>query len=117
MTGVKELLQLIVAQLDLYAHQNGRNFKNTTEELKAFLAISFVMAINKLSTIAEYWRVDNLIVNCGFQNIMIQNLLCEILSNLHFAYIRKEEKENRQGLQDDTSDRLCKFEIFRGAIE
>ena len=75
------------------------------------------MAINKLSTIAEYWRVDNLIVNSGFQNIMIQNLLCEILPNLHFAYIRKEEKENRQGLQDDTSDRLFKFEIFRGAIE
>ena len=39
------------------------------QELKAFLGIKFVMAINKLATIAEYWRVDNLIGNSGIQNI------------------------------------------------
>ena len=35
----------------------------TKKELKVFLGINFVMAINKLHTIAEYWREDNLIGN------------------------------------------------------
>ena len=84
-TGLEELLELIVEQSNLYAHQNGRNFTVTKEELKAFLGINFVMAINKLPTIAEYWRVDNLIGNDGIQNTMIRNRFCEILQNLHFA--------------------------------
>ena len=44
-TGLEELLELIVEQSNLYAHQNGRNFTVTKEELKAFLGINFVMAI------------------------------------------------------------------------
>ena len=50
------------------------------------------MAINKLPTIAEYWRVDNLIGNDGIQNTMIRNRFCEILQNLHFADNRKDDK-------------------------
>ena len=68
-TGLEELLELIIEQSNLYAHQNGRNFTFTKEELKEFFGINFVMAINKLATIAEYWRVDNLIGNSGIQNI------------------------------------------------
>ena len=48
-TGLEELLELTVEQSNLYAHQNGRNFIVTKEELKAFLGITFVMAINKFS--------------------------------------------------------------------
>ena len=43
------------------------------------------MAINKLPTIAEYWKVDNQIGNDGTQNTMIRKRFCEILQNLHFA--------------------------------
>ena len=71
MTGLEELLELIVKQSKLYAHQNGRNFTVTKEEHKAFLGINFVMTINKLPTNAEYWRVDNLIGNYDIQNTMI----------------------------------------------
>ena len=53
-TGPEVLLELIVEQSNLYAHQNGRNFTITKEELKAFLGINFVVAINTLPTIAEY---------------------------------------------------------------
>ena len=81
-TVLKELLELLVEQLNLYAHQNGRNFTVTKKELKAFLGINLVMAINKLSTIAEYWRVDNLIGNDSIQNTMIREHFCEILQNL-----------------------------------
>ena len=78
-TELEELLELIVEQLNLYAHQNGRNFTVTKKELKAFLGINLVMAINKLSTIAEYWRVDSLIDNECIQNTMIWEHFCEIL--------------------------------------
>ena len=40
-TGFEELLELIVEQSNLYAHQNGRNFTVTKEELKVFLRINF----------------------------------------------------------------------------
>ena len=82
-TGHGELLELIVEQSNLYAHQNGRNFAVTQEKLKAFLGMNFVMVINKLPTIAEFWRVDKLIGNGGIQNTMIRNGFCEILQNLH----------------------------------
>ena len=75
------------------------------------------MAINKLPTIAEYWKVDNLIGNDGIQNTMIQNRFCEILQNPHFADNRKDNKKNRHGFQDETSDKPLKFEIFQGNIE
>ena len=48
------------------------------------------MAINKLPTIAEYWRVDNLIDNDSSQNTIIRKGFCEILQNLHFSYNRKD---------------------------
>ena len=86
---------LIVEQSNLYAHQNGRNFTITKEELKAFLGINFVIAINKLPTIAEYWGVENLIGNDGIQNTMTQNYFCEILQNLHFADNRKDDKTDK----------------------
>ena len=71
-TELEKLLELIVEQSNLYAHQNGRNFTVTKKELKVFLGINLVMAINKLSTIAEYWRVDNLIDNDFIQCTMIR---------------------------------------------
>ena len=93
--GLKELLELIVEQSNLYAHQNGRSFTATKEELKAFLGINFVMAISKLPTISEYWRVDNLIGNYGIQNTMIRNRFCKILQNLHFADNGKENRTDK----------------------
>ena len=94
-TDLEELLELIVEQSKLYAHQNGRNFTVTKEELKAFLGINFVMAINKLPTIAEYWRIDNRIGNDGIHNTMIRNRFCEILQNVHSADNRKDDKTEK----------------------
>ena len=94
-TGLEGLLKLIAEQSNFYARQNRRNFTVTKEKLKAFLGINFVMAINKLPTIAEYWRVNNLISNDGIQNTMIRNRFCEILQNLHFADNRKDDKTDK----------------------
>ena len=109
--SLERLLELLVEQSNLYGHQNGRNFTVIKNELKVFLGINFVMAINKLHMIPEYWRVNNMIRNDGIQNTMIRNCFSEILQNLHFADNRKQRK-NRQGLQDETSDKLPKFQIF-----
>ena len=84
-----------VERSNLYAHQNRKNFTVTNEGLKAFLGINFVMEINKLPMITEYWRVGNLISNDSNQNTMIRNLSCEILQNLHFADIRKDDKTGK----------------------
>ena len=45
-TELEELLELIAEQSNLYAHQNGRNFIVTKEEMKAFFGINVVMAIS-----------------------------------------------------------------------
>ena len=95
MTGLKELVELIVEQSNLYVHQNGRNFTVTKEELKAFLGINFAITINKLPTIAKYWRKDNLIGNDGIYNTMTRNRFCEILQNVHSADNRKDGKTEK----------------------
>ena len=46
-TGLEELLELIIEQSNIYAHQNGRIFTVTEEELKVFLGKNFFMAISK----------------------------------------------------------------------
>ena len=84
-TGLKELLELTVEQSNPYAHQNGSNFTVTKEEQKAFLRLNFVMTINNLRKISDYWTVDNLVSTDGIQNKMIRNRFCEIFQNLHFG--------------------------------
>ena len=91
-TGLEELIDLIVAQTNLCAKQKGRNFTVDNNELKAFLEINYIMAINKLPTIAEYWRVDNRIGNNVIQNTMIRNRFCEILQSLLFAGNTEDDK-------------------------
>ena len=51
-TSLEELVELIVEQSNLYAHQNRRHFTVTNKELKVYLDMNFVMAINKLPMIA-----------------------------------------------------------------
>ena len=105
-TSLKELLELIDEQSNLYTHQNGRNITATKGEQKAFLGINFVIAISKLPTIFEYWKIDNLIGNDGIQNTMIQNCFCEILQILHFADNRKEDKTDKAFKMRPVSDHL-----------
>ena len=124
-TRFGEMLELMVEQSNLYAHQNGRNFTDTKEELKTFLGINFVMAIKKLPT-----RIDNLIGNDGIQSIMTQNRFSETLKNLHFANIRKHDKTDQafkmrpvidhldskfsEVLSNDSEQSMVKFKSISG---
>ena len=50
-TGLEKLIDLIVVQTN--AQQKVRNLTVDNNELKAFLGINYIMAINKLPAIAE----------------------------------------------------------------
>ena len=52
---------------NLYAQQNGKQIVTDKEEMKAFLGTNYVMGINKLPMIADYWRVDEYIGNEGIK--------------------------------------------------
>ena len=47
-TGMNELLEIILTETNRYATQNGRNFEKTEDGLKTFLGINFIMGIIKL---------------------------------------------------------------------
>ena len=47
-TGMNELLEIIVTETNGCTTQKGRNFETREVEMKAFLGISFIMGINKL---------------------------------------------------------------------
>ena len=52
---MNELLEIIVTETNRYATQKGRNFETTEDEMKAFLGINFIMDINKLSSLEDYF--------------------------------------------------------------
>ena len=54
-TGMNELLEIIVTETNRYATQNGHNFETAEDEMKAFLGINFIMDINKFRSLEGYW--------------------------------------------------------------
>ena len=84
-TRLNDLVSLICDQTNLYAEQNGRTFRTTPEEVRAFLGVNFMMAICKLPNIKCYWHADEYIGNEGIRNVLTRTRFLEILQNLHFA--------------------------------
>ena len=52
---MNELLEIIVTKTNRYTTQKGCNFETTEDEMKAFLGINFIMGINKLPSLEDYW--------------------------------------------------------------
>ena len=72
----------IVAQTNLYASQNGRNFVTHDVEMKAFLRMNRIMTINKLPSIEHYWSTDNQ----GLRDVMNKSRFkLEILHKINFS--------------------------------
>ena len=84
-TRLNDLVSLICDQTNLYAEQNGRTFRTTSEEVRAFLGVNFMMTICKLPNIKCYWHADEYIGNEGIRNVLTRTRFLEILQNLHFA--------------------------------
>ena len=68
-TGMNELLEIIVTETNRYATQKVCNFETTEDEMKAFLGINFIMGINKLPSLEDYWLIDKYIGNEKIQNV------------------------------------------------
>ena len=69
-TGMNELLKIIVTETHRYAIQRGRNFETTEDEMKAFLWINFIIGIKKLTSLDDYWSTDKYIGNEKIQNVI-----------------------------------------------
>ena len=69
-TGMNELLEIVVTETNRYATQKGRNFETTEDEMRAFLGINFVTGISKLPSLEDYWSTDKCIRNEKIQNVM-----------------------------------------------
>ena len=56
---MNELLEIIVLKANKYVAQKSCNFETTEDGMKAFLGINFIMGINKLPSLQDYWSTDN----------------------------------------------------------
>ena len=68
-TAMNEVLEIIVMETNRYATQKGRNFETTEDEMNALLGINFIMGINKLPSLEDYWLIDKYIGNEKIQNV------------------------------------------------
>ena len=84
-TGMIELLETIVTEMNRDTRQKGRNFETTEDEMKEFLGINFIIGINKLPSLEAYWSTDKCIRNEKIQNVMTRTRFQSILQNLHFS--------------------------------
>lgn len=86
------LKTLIADQTNLYAQQNGREFVTNEEEINAFIGINFIMAINKLPCISDYWSTNAMTGNESIKQAMTRERFKTILQNLHFSDNEKKQE-------------------------
>ena len=72
--------------------------------MKAFLEIKFVMRINKLLSLEDYWSTNKCIGNEKIQNVMTRTRFQFILRNFHFS-------------NNDNDIETCKSYKIRPVIE
>ena len=92
---MNELLQIIAMETNRYTTQKSRNFETMEDEMKAFLGINFIMGINKLPSLEDYWSTDKCIGNEKIQNVMTRTRFQSILQNLHFSNNDNDDKTDK----------------------
>ena len=78
-TGMNELLEIIVTETNRCATKKGCNFEATEDEMKVFLGISFIMCIYKLPSLEDYWSTEKCIENDQIQKVMTRKKFQSIL--------------------------------------
>ena len=94
-TNLNELVKYICDHTNLYSIQNGREFATNPEEIRAFLAINYIMSISKLPNVKCYWSVDSYLSNDGVRKAMTRNRFMNILQNLHFTDNQTADKSDK----------------------
>ena len=80
-------MKFIVTETNRNATQKGLNFETTKDEMKVFLGINFILGINNLPSLEDYWSIDKCIRNEKFQNIMTRARFQSILQKVTFPII------------------------------
>ena len=57
-TGMNQLLEIIVSERNRYATQKGCKIETMEDEMKAFLGINFIMGINKIPSLGDYFSTE-----------------------------------------------------------
>ena len=89
------LVGILVTETNIYAQQCGRNFYTNSDEMKTFLGVNFIMAINELPSISHYWDSYNTIGNNAIQNTFTRARFQNILQNLHFSNNNTADKTDK----------------------
>ena len=63
--------------------------------MKTFLGVNFVIGINKLSSLEDYWSTEKCIRNENVQNVMTRIRFQSILQNLHFPNNDNDDKTDK----------------------
>ena len=94
-TGMDKLLEVNLMETNRYATQKGRNVEAMEDEIKAFLGINFIMGMNQLSSLEDYWSTDKCIGNEKIQNVKTRTRFRSILQNLHFSNNDNDDKTDK----------------------
>ena len=65
--NLDNLVELFLSKTNIYARQSGCNFC-TSEEIKAFPGVVFIIAINEIPSISGYWDWNYTNGNAEIQN-------------------------------------------------
>ena len=57
-TGMNQLLEIIVSERHRYATQKGCKIETMEDEMKEFLGINFIIGINKIPSLEDYWCTE-----------------------------------------------------------
>lgn len=112
-----ELLDDIVYQTNLYAHQkhlvSGKKFISTDlHEIKVFLGINILMGIKRLPSYRDYWSSDTDLHDYFISNLMPVNRFGWLLTNLHLNNNADMPKRI-----DPSFDKLYKLRPFLSSLQ
>lgn len=74
---------------------NGCKFQTTTDAVRPFLDLSYMLSICKLPTIKCHGAAESYIGNNGIRNAMTRTQSSTILQNLHFANNHRPDKSDK----------------------
>ena len=92
---MNELLEIIVTERNRYAAQKSCNYETPEDEMKAFIRINFIMGINKLPSLEDYWPTNKCTGNEKIQIVMTKSRFQSILQNFYFSNNDMDDKTNK----------------------
>ena len=91
-TNLDELINLIVAQSNLYSQHNAREFQTNVKEMIAFLGINYIKSINQLPAVQSYCECGQFIGSEGIRNTIRRQDSKTFLDN---AKSYKDDEDSR----------------------